>query len=51
MESSPVITMRDLTRHYAMGEETVKALDGVNLEFLKTTTLQSWDPREAESRH
>jgi len=35
MESSPVITMRDLTRHYAMGEETVKALDGVNLEFLK----------------
>jgi len=35
MESSPVITMRDLTRHYAMREETVKALDGVNLEFLK----------------
>jgi len=35
METSPVITMRDLKRHYSMGEETVKALDGVDLEFLK----------------
>ncbi|OGD45733.1 ABC transporter [Candidatus Bathyarchaeota archaeon RBG_16_57_9] len=28
-----VIELRDLNRHYTMGEETVKALDGVNLEI------------------
>jgi len=28
-----VIELRDLYRHYTMGEDTVKALDGVNLEI------------------
>jgi len=33
MSYDNVIELRDLYRHYTMGEDTVKALDGVNLEI------------------
>lgn len=31
--TAPVVSLRDVTKHYVMGEETVRALAGVTLDF------------------
>ncbi len=34
-DQRPIIDIRSLCKHYTMGEQTVKALDGIDLRFMK----------------